>query len=125
MRRVRQLIGPDPIAQARREAKHKAALEIGKPFPIEQPTPVEEPELQPAPTMPAAAAQSISGLMVGRADSTDRRNTMLAYRATPETDPALPDCDTRGVQFRSPVPPETRDLASLFSTMLVAQPGQA
>ena len=65
MRRVRQLIGPDPIAQARREAKHKAALEIGKPFPIEQPAPVEGPELQPARTMRAAAAQSISGLMVG------------------------------------------------------------
>jgi hypothetical protein len=51
---------PDPIAQARRQEKHRTTLEIGKPFPIEQPAPVEEPE-----PMPAAAAQSVSGVMVG------------------------------------------------------------
>src|SRR5215467_14934765 len=74
---------------------------------------------------PASRQRWPNSIEVYWADSTDRRNTMLAYRATPETDPALPHCDTRGVQFRSPVSPETRDLASLFSTMLVAQPGQA
>src|SRR5215472_14511158 len=46
--------------------------------------------------------------------------SLLAYRATPETDPALPHCDTRGVHFDRRVSPEARDLASLFSTMLVA-----
>src|SRR6516225_923022 len=48
--------------------------------------------------------------------------SLLAYRATLETDPALPHSDTRRVHFDRPVSPETRDLASLFSTMLVAQP---
>src|SRR5215470_6305444 len=66
MRRVRQLIGPDPIAKARREEKHRTALEIGKPLPIRQPAPVEEPEPQQAPTMRAAAAQCMSAQMIGR-----------------------------------------------------------
>jgi len=40
--------------------------------------------------------------------------SLLAYRATPETDPVLPHCDTRRVHFDRRVSPEARDLASLF-----------
>jgi len=43
--------------------------------------------------------------------------SLLGYRATPETDPALPHCDTRRVHFDRRVSPEARDLASLFSTI--------
>jgi len=62
-----------------------------------------------------------------KADSNDRRKHDLCWPIgrTPETDPALPHCDTRRVHFDRRVSPEARDLASLFSTMLVAQPGQA
>ena len=68
----------------------------------------------------------MSSFVNSRADSTDRRNTIfVGLSGTPETDPALPHCDTRRVHFDRRVSPEARDLASLFSTMLVAQPGQA
>src|SRR6516165_10518289 len=59
-----------------------------------------------------------------KADSNDRRKHDLCWPIgrTPETDPALPHCDTRRVHFDRRVSPEARDLASLFSTLLVAQP---
>ena len=68
-------------------------------------------------------ASSITATRAAKADSTDRRNKIYLCwpnRATPETDPALPHRDTRRVHFDRRVSPEARDLASLFSTMLVA-----
>src|SRR6516164_3782861 len=73
---------------------------------------------------PAAAAERQRCILGGFKRSSQTRS-LLAYRATPETDPALPHYDTRRVHFDRRVSPEARDLASLFSTMLVAQPGQA
>jgi len=69
----------------------------------------------------------VKSSLVNWADSTDRRNTIfVGLSGDTETDPALPHCDTRRVHFDRRVSPEARDLASLFSTMLVAhQPGQA
>jgi hypothetical protein len=69
--------------------------------------------------------RNADAMRAGRIQLIVATRSLLAYRATLETDPALPHSDTRRVHFDRPVSPETRDLASLFSTMLVAQPGQA
>src|SRR5262249_41932056 len=54
----------------------------------------------------------------GGFNSSSQHDLCWPNLATPEIDPALPHCDARRVHF-------DRRVASLFSTMLVAQAGQA
>src|SRR5215472_5591424 len=75
---------------------------------------------------PASRQRWPNSIEVYWADSTDRRNTIfVGLSGDTETDPALPHCDTRRVHFDRRVSAEACDLASLCSTMLVAQLGQA
>ncbi|HKQ88623.1 MAG TPA: hypothetical protein VJS43_17830, partial [Candidatus Acidoferrales bacterium] len=58
--------------------------------------------------------------------SDQRRNTIFVGLSGDTGDrPRVASRDTRRVHFDGRVSPEARDLASLFSTMLVAEPGQA